>query len=50
MVKKDRKIKNSENGKNILEENLEQFILEQLEEYVRLHKEHEKDFVKKYIG
>lgn len=55
MSKKSRKMKKNEKregdikeGGEILERNLEQFILEQVEKYIRLHKEHEKEL--KYIG
>lgn len=52
MAKKGRKLKGGKkqvrDGKDILEESVEQFMIKQIEEYIRLHKEHEKDL--KYIG
>lgn len=52
MAKKNGKIKNKKEaareGREILEKELEEFIVQQMETYVRLHKEHEKDL--KYIG
>jgi hypothetical protein len=45
MAKKGGKVRE---GHEILEEDVEEFVAEQMERYIRLHKEHEKDL--RYIG